>query len=317
VLAPDRDAAATAGVELTDTPFFAQEAFQCGPAALATVLRSSGVDVSPPVLADQVYLPHRQGSLQAELVAATRRHDRLPYQPQPELAAIVDELQAGRPVLVLQNLGPWFAPQWHYAVVIGYLPAADALVLRSGTEARLEVSTARFLSSWRRADAWGLVVLRPGELPANPDHDRYLRTVAALEQVGRLEAARLGYAAAVRAWPENATAWLGLGNVAYGLERPVEAEAAFRQVLALAPRHVIARNNLAHVLAERGCYAAAFAHLDAAQRFEPPDTAVARQLQSTRDELAAAQQRFRSRADLTGYRPSPDAASGIAAAGCG
>ena len=33
--------------ELTDTPFFPQEEYQCGPAALATVLKAKGRDITP------------------------------------------------------------------------------------------------------------------------------------------------------------------------------------------------------------------------------------------------------------------------------
>ena len=44
-----------AGVELTQTPFFPQQSHQCGPAALATALGASGVDVTPDDLVPQTY----------------------------------------------------------------------------------------------------------------------------------------------------------------------------------------------------------------------------------------------------------------------
>jgi hypothetical protein len=58
-------------VELTDTPFFPQREYQCGPAALATVLAASEVSVTADALVPEVFLPGRQGSLQSELLAAT------------------------------------------------------------------------------------------------------------------------------------------------------------------------------------------------------------------------------------------------------
>src|SRR5215212_8494513 len=64
-------------VELTAVPFFPQEDYQCGPAALATVLKHSGVDVTPDPLVSQVFLPARQGSLQLEMLAAARRYGRV------------------------------------------------------------------------------------------------------------------------------------------------------------------------------------------------------------------------------------------------
>ncbi|MCW3478572.1 hypothetical protein OL229_03185 [Neisseriaceae bacterium JH1-16] len=63
-----------ARVELTEVPFFPQDAYQCGPAALATVLVHAGVVTTPTELTPQLYLPERQGTLQAELLGATRRH---------------------------------------------------------------------------------------------------------------------------------------------------------------------------------------------------------------------------------------------------
>lgn len=48
-------------VELTNVPFFPQEDYQCGPAALATVLTWSGVNVTPEQLTPQVYIPERWG----------------------------------------------------------------------------------------------------------------------------------------------------------------------------------------------------------------------------------------------------------------
>ena len=66
-------------IELDDTPFHPQERYQCGPAALTTVLAQSGAGASLEAVVDKVYLPGRQGSLQAELLAATRTEGRLPY----------------------------------------------------------------------------------------------------------------------------------------------------------------------------------------------------------------------------------------------
>src|SRR3569623_1363896 len=126
----------THAVELDAVPFFPQERYQCGPAALATVLAWSGAAVTADQLVPQVYLPARQGSLQPELLAAARRYQRLPYVLEPDLAALLREVGAGHPVLVLQNLGLSWAPRWHNAVVVGYDLARDEVVLRSGAGRR-------------------------------------------------------------------------------------------------------------------------------------------------------------------------------------
>jgi hypothetical protein len=60
-------------LELEDTPFYPQKEYQCGPASLATLLVASGVCVDPDILVPLVYLPGRRGSLQLELMSASRR----------------------------------------------------------------------------------------------------------------------------------------------------------------------------------------------------------------------------------------------------
>ncbi len=249
-------------VELRDTPFFSQQEYQCGPAALATVLAASDLAVTPGELTGKVYLPERQGSLQLELIAASRRYARLPYPLDPRLPALLGEVSAGRPVLVLQNLGLPYLPVWHYAVVIGFDAPRDELILRSGDRRRLIMSTSEFMRTWRFADYWALVILRPGEMPAAPDEVRYIRAIAALESTGQRDSAAAFYAAALSQWPDNALARFGLGNIHYRRGELYAAEAQYRRLLASNPAHAGARNNLAHLLAEQGCRDAAIGILD-------------------------------------------------------
>ena len=90
-------------VEWQETPFFPQEEYQCGPAALATLLSSSGRSVRPEELVARVYVPGKRGSFQSELLAATRSYERMPYVIPPELPALLAELADGRIVLVFSK----------------------------------------------------------------------------------------------------------------------------------------------------------------------------------------------------------------------
>jgi tetratricopeptide (TPR) repeat protein len=249
-------------LELHDTPFFPQEEYQCGPAALATVLAASGIAVRPDELTGKVYLPERRGSLQLELIAASRRYGRLPYVLDGKLTAILAELASGRPVLVLQNLGLASYPTWHYAVVVGFDASHDEIILRSGDRKRFTVSTRRFMRSWGLADYWALVILRPSEMPASPDGGRYVSAIAALESAGQAESAALFYATALSRWPDSTVALFGTGNSHYAQGDRKAAEATYQRLLVLQPNHAAARNNYAHVLAERGCHEAALAEID-------------------------------------------------------
>lgn len=198
--------------ELTDVPFFAQQDDQCGPASLAAALRYAGVGVDADALRPEVCLPARHGALSVELEAAVRRRARIPYRLQPDLSALLAELLAGRPVVLLQNLGLKRLPVWHFAVVIGYEAETDTLLLRSGKTRRLRADAFNLVRTWALADKWAIVALRPGELPAADDPSGSLRAVAATEATNSAVELTAAYEAAVQRWPESDTAWFGLAN---------------------------------------------------------------------------------------------------------
>lgn len=250
-------------VELDTVPFFAQEEYQCGPAALAMALNAAGVAVTPDSLTDEVYIPGRKGSLQVEMVASARRHGLLAYVLAPELKDVLAEVAAGNPVVVLQNLGLWaFHPYWHYAVVIGYDLEKHQIVLHSGSKAQRVMSLGLFEFLWIDGGRWAMVALTPGRLPASANEARYAAAASDLEQSGRNTEAHRAYAALVERWPADLIGWMGLGNTAYALGRKVEAETAFRRAIRLYPRAAAAFNNLAQTLADQGKLDAA---LDAAR----------------------------------------------------
>lgn len=237
--------------ELAAVPFFPQEEYQCGPAALATVLAYGGVATSPEALVPQVYLPGREGSLQTEMLAAARRHGRVAYRLEPRLENLLVEVAAGNPVIVLQNLAFDFAPLWHYAVVVGYDREREEIVLRSGVTRRLTMTLSTFERTWARSGHWSMVVLPPQRLPQTAVEDHYVAAAAALERVSAA-VARTAYAAALKRWPKNLLARIGAGNTAYADKDLAAAEAAYRSATLDHPQSGDAWNNLAQVRFELG-----------------------------------------------------------------
>jgi tetratricopeptide (TPR) repeat protein len=273
-------------LELRDTPFFPQKDYQCGPAALATVLGASGVQVQPDALAPQVFLPKRRGSLQAELIGAARRQGRLAYQLPGNGQALLAELAEGRPVLLLQNLGVKQIPRWHYAVLIGYDADRNVAVLRSGRHERQDMRWQRFARSWDRAGRWAITTLAPGVIPAQADAIQYLEAVAGIEAAGNRQAAALSYDAAIARWPDEPMAWLGSGNVSYADGDRAAAVDAYSRAASLAPGNAAARNNLAQVLAAAGCMAEARRQLERALTLAT-GTALASTIETTRAGIEA------------------------------
>ncbi len=99
-----------ASVELTDVPFFPQTPLFCGPAAPATALNTTGLTTEPDVLAQRLYTPGREGTLQTEIITGGRRQGRLALRLRTLSQAFVN-LAQGRPVLILQNLALDIAPR--------------------------------------------------------------------------------------------------------------------------------------------------------------------------------------------------------------
>lgn len=250
-------------VELAAVPFYPQKRYQCGPAALATALGASGLAVTPDALVPDMYLPGRRGSLQAELVAAARRYERVAVPIGADAEHVVDELRGGRPVLVLLNLGFSWLPVWHYAVVVGYEPADAVFILRSGTQARARMRAAEFERTWAYSGRWAVVVAALDAPPPDAAPSAWLAAVAPFESLGRLDLAEQGYVAATTRWPQSALAWTALGNVKARRAQWREAIAAYGNALALQDE-AVTRNNRANALGELQCRRLAEADLDRA-----------------------------------------------------
>ncbi len=251
-LKDQRPAGLPVAAELAGVPFFPQEEFQCGPAALAMALGAAGVSVTPEALVSQVYIPARKGSLQIEMMVAARRQGLVSYQLAPQLADTLREIAAGTPVVVLENYGFRIFPVWHYAVLIGYDLERNQLLRHSGTHQRQTMPFGVFEYLWKDDGRWAMVAVPPDRVPVTASEARYADAVVALERIGQLKSAHIAYGALLRRWPRNLAGQMGLGNTAYSLKDSAGAESAFRQATRDHPEAAAAFNNLAQVLAERG-----------------------------------------------------------------
>lgn len=265
-------------VLLGAVPFFAQDDHLCGPASLAMVAQAAGRDVTPAQLTPLVYLPGRQGALQVEMLAAARRQGLVPYLLAPELQALLAEVAAGEPVLVLQNLGLSFSPLWHYAVVIGYDRATQDLILHSGTTARQRLPVSTFEQTWARSGNWALRATPPVQLPATAQPEPWARAVAVLERVDP-PAAYTAWATALQRWPGDRSALLGLGNAAYAMGQLERAAQAFESATQAQPDFADAWHNLAQVQLELDRLPAAQAAANRAVALGGPRLAVYQALQ--------------------------------------
>jgi tetratricopeptide (TPR) repeat protein len=236
---------------LPDIPFYPQNDYRCGPAALAMTLAWSGLDITPDELTPEVYTPSQKGSTQPAMMSAARRHGRIAYIiSSPE--ELIREIAYGHPVIVLQNLGLSWYPVWHYAVVIGYDLEAGSMLLHSGEESAKQVSLKVFNHTWSRSDFWGLMTLPPKQIPVSATESAYVEAVLGLEKAQQWQAAIEGYHTALERWPDSLPAGIGLGNAYYAVGDLSSAERAFREATRNSSESGAAFNNLAQVLWEQG-----------------------------------------------------------------
>jgi hypothetical protein len=200
--------------EIENVPFIKQSSGACGPATLAMVLQANGKDFSMQDLEAQVFTPGMNGSLQTDLISASRRQGMLAI-PIEGLSALIHEVAAGHPVIVFENLGLSWMPQWHFALVYGYDLPSRELILHTGPYAHHHLGIDDFEKSWRLGNEWGLVVLRPDQMSATASEIAHVKAAAGLEQARQQQAAKVSYEKILEKWPQSLGARVGLANLAF------------------------------------------------------------------------------------------------------
>jgi hypothetical protein len=269
--------------ELDRVPFFPQKDYQCGPASLAMVMADAGVGVTPDDLVSRVYLPQRGGSLQVEMLAAPRGYGIVSWQLAAKFDDVLREVQAGTPVIVMQNYGLWPVNYWHYAVVVGFDREAQKVVLRSGEKRRLEMPLAVLEYTWKDSGRWAMLAVPPGRVPATAPEASWLQAVVAMERSADRSAASQAYEAALQRWPQSLNAAIALANIRYAEGHLPAAEALLRGAVEHHPDSAAALNNLAQVLADQHREAEALPLIDRAIALGGP---FAEQAQDTRAQIA-------------------------------
>jgi tetratricopeptide (TPR) repeat protein len=257
---------------MNDTiPFIPQDELYCGPAATAMALNATGLALDQQEVAKLVYTPGRAGTLRADVIAAVRRWGRFGV-PVSNLADLMAEVAAGNPVIVFQNLGLAFVPQWHFAVAVGYDLDNAEMILHSGTLPVHRVALGTFERSWARGDYWALAVSAPEKLPQTARAAGALQAAAGIARSGEAEdSAVAAFRTVAHRWPESFEAHMGLGNALYGANRAADAERAFRTAATLRPEAPEPWNNLAYALLRQARGAEARAAARKAVQLAPLD----------------------------------------------
>lgn len=249
-------------LELHNLPLILQEPDFCGPAALAMALQQSGVTATQEELAQKVFLPGRKGTLQTEMLAGPRHVGLIAYELDGQLTTLLKTTEQGRSPIVLLNLGLSWAPQWHYALVMGYDLERGDIILRSGAQARQLMPLRTFEYTWARSQHWSMVVTTPDSLPNEVGAIHAEQAALGFEQINAPEQSRLVWRNLIQRWPDRLLPQMAMGNTYMNSHQWADAarifEAASQQF-----NSAIAWNNLAQAQLQQGLKNQA---LDSAQR---------------------------------------------------
>ncbi len=229
--------------QINDIPFIAQSIGDCGPTALSMALNGAGKPVTVKKVSPLVFTPDKSGSLPTNMIGAVRSFGMLGLNID-NLQALVAEVQAGHPVVILQNLGFSWYPNWHYAVVVGYDLEAQVFYLHSGTQKNSSIPMTYFERHWQLADHWALVVIKPGQLTATGDELAHMKAASGLEIIGLFNEAELSYQTILKKWPQSLGAYVGLANVEFHKKNYKKSESFIKKALTFDPDSKVLLNNL-------------------------------------------------------------------------
>lgn len=143
---------------LQDMPFHPQEDHQCGPAALAMVLNRLGDPVTPEDIARDIFRSDLRGTVSLDLALYPRTRGFTTRFFRGTEADVVSAANSGLPLLVMVDEGFGGIRLFHYMVVVGYEP--QGVLVNSGRRREQPMSWEAFLTAWKGADNWALLVAR-------------------------------------------------------------------------------------------------------------------------------------------------------------
>ncbi len=285
---------------IAEVPFYPQQDYFCGPTTLAEVagfyaLAQGSAAVSPETIAPRTFIPGLKGTLQIEMTAATRQLGLLAYTQRGSLQQLLSLVADNKPVIVLQNNGLSWWPQWHYAVVIGYDLDAGELILHTGVTASYRLDFATFERTWQRGQYWLLLMLPPGL--SNAQLDPFLFTKASQELLStqQVPAGLRALETATRQWPHFWLPYFLLGNH-HSKQQPALAQQWFAAGLPAGRQQIAYLNNYALLQSAQGCHQHATELIGQALQIAPSD----RNLLDSQQQIRAGASRAQAGAALAG-----------------
>ena len=144
--------------KIIEVPFVKQHSQFCGPAALSSVFRYYGLEISQEEIGKKVYTPKLKGALISDLENFARSKGFKTISGQGNINKIKSFIDQGIPVIVLVDLGFWIISKPHYLVVVGY--NKKGFTAHTGYEKNKLIPYEEFEKIWKKSGNVFLSVYR-------------------------------------------------------------------------------------------------------------------------------------------------------------
>ncbi len=149
-------------VVIADVPFFSQEAYQCGPTALAIVMdywyakTGAGKSVTPEEIAQAIYSPSARGVLGIDLEVYAQKHGFTTEQYPGGIDDLKNRIDRGTPPIIFVDYGFLSYEVNHFMVVTGY--TKDGVIVHSGRLRNRNIPAGQLEKIWRKNRYWTLLL---------------------------------------------------------------------------------------------------------------------------------------------------------------
>lgn len=151
---------------IPNVPFFSQEAYQCGPTALAIVLdywykkSAAGKWVTPEEIASRIYSPSARGVLGLDLEIYAKKQGFEARQYAGTVADLRRNVDRGVPSIIFVDYGLSLYEVNHFMVVTGY--GKDGFIINSGKRENQFIPERELEKIWQKNGYWTLVLKPSG-----------------------------------------------------------------------------------------------------------------------------------------------------------